>query len=61
MEATFEEILQVIKNMEEDREKWFEKYQKAAGKRIRKNAMELKKLAGKLRKEISEEVNSLDS
>lgn len=59
MEETFEEIKELYEAMEVDAEKWFKNQNKAAGKRLRKNSMEVKKLLHLLRQEISEEIKSL--
>lgn len=60
MEETYNEIKELLESMEEDSEKWFTtKPNKAAAKRLRKKALEAKKLCHSLRQEISEELNSM--
>lgn len=58
MEETYEELKELFEAMEADSEAWFNKETKAAAKRMRKNAMSIKKLCHTLRQEISEELNS---
>jgi hypothetical protein len=59
MEETFNELVQLVEGMKSDVPKWHENQTKAAGKRLRKNAMDIKKLMHQYRQEITEEINSL--
>lgn len=56
--STFDEryaqLQDLVENSEEDLMKFYEKGNKAAGTRARKNLMELKKLAHQMRQEIQE-------
>ena len=59
MEETYEQLMEAIDSIKAEKEKWFDKQTKAAGKRMRKSALDVKKLAVTLRQEISEEIRSL--
>lgn len=59
METTLDELRGLMAEIEADRAKFFEKQQKAAGRRMRKNAMDAKKLLHQFRKELTEEINLL--
>lgn len=59
MESTFDEMVEQMEAMKADAAKFFDSGNKAAGKRLRKAAMDLKKSAHELRKEISEEISSM--
>lgn len=59
MEETYEELKAIFEGLEEDAQKFYNKGQKAAGKRIRKGLMEIKKKAHELRQEIQDEINSM--
>jgi hypothetical protein len=59
MKETFDELKALFEACEPDAEKFFNNSNKAAGKRLRKNVMEIKKLCTPLRQEISEEIASL--
>lgn len=56
--ATFEKVKELILSIDAEFVK-FDNGTKAAAKRIRKNAMEIKRAMGDLRKQISEEVSKL--
>ena len=60
--STFEEryaqLTDLVEGAEEDLMKFYDKGNKAAGTRARKNMMELKKLAHEIRKEIQEIKNT---
>jgi hypothetical protein len=58
MEETYEDLKELIGAMEDDAPKFFGKGTAAAGKRLRKNAMLIKKICHTLRQEITEEMNS---
>lgn len=59
METTLEELEELFNSLKEDAPKFLEKGNKAAGKRMRKSAMEMKKLLHDFRKEIQEEISLL--
>jgi hypothetical protein len=59
MEKDWNEIVELFETMKDDAAKFYDKQNKAAGKRVRKNAMAVKKLLHEFRKDISEEINSL--
>lgn len=48
------QLKQLIESLESDFEKFYSKGNKAAGTRIRKGMLELKKLAQEVRKEVQE-------
>ena len=50
----FEDLVQAVKNLETDFQKFYEKGQAAAGTRLRKGLSELRKLAQEVRKDIQE-------
>jgi len=50
----FEDLVQAVKNLEADFQKFYEKGQAAAGTRLRKGLSELRKLAQDVRKDIQE-------
>lgn len=50
----FEDLLQVVRNMENDFEKFYTKGQAAAGTRLRKGLSQMRKDAQTLRKSIQE-------
>lgn len=50
----FTELEQLITSMKDDITKFYEKSNKAAGVRVRKNLQEIKALAQEIRKQISE-------
>jgi phosphate uptake regulator len=52
---TFEQMKNLITSMQADVDKTFENGNKAAAKRVRKGAQEIKNLCGELRKEALEE------
>ncbi|PID62126.1 MAG: histone H1 [Ignavibacteriae bacterium] len=54
MSDKYSEIVEFVKNMETDVEKFYVKEQAAAGTRVRKALSELKKLAQDMRNEIQE-------
>ncbi len=54
MSDKYAEIIEFVKNMETDVEKFYSKGQAAAGTRVRKALSELKKLAQDMRNEIQE-------
>lgn len=56
MNTVFERIKELVSDSEPDLEK-FINGTRAAGKRVRKNMMEIKKLSHELRQLIQEEVN----
>jgi hypothetical protein len=53
-EERYNELTDLVQGAEEDLMKFYEKGNKAAGTRARKNMMELKKLAHEIRQEIQE-------
>ncbi len=57
----FEQLKQVIANIEPDFEKFYGKGVKAASPRIRKAMQEIKSLAQEIRVEVQEERNRLDA
>lgn len=59
MLETFEELKALVEQTEEDMQKFDEKENKAAGKRVRKNMMAIKKLAHQLRQDISAQLNAM--
>lgn len=59
MEETYNELMELIKGTEDDAGKFFDKTNKAAGKRLRKSLMDVKKLAHQLRGEITDEIKSI--
>ena len=50
----YEDLLQAVRNLQTDFEKFFEKGQAAAGTRVRKGLSDLRKLAQEVRKEIQD-------
>jgi ABC-type Zn uptake system ZnuABC Zn-binding protein ZnuA len=50
----YEELVQAVKNLETDFQKFYEKGQAAAGTRLRKGLSDLRKLAQDVRKDIQE-------
>jgi hypothetical protein len=50
----FEDLVQAVKNLEIDFQKFYEKGQAAAGTRLRKGLSDLRKLAQDVRKDIQE-------
>lgn len=52
MSQSYEDLLNHLKNMETDVQKFYEKGQAAAGTRIRKSLSELKKKAQDMRNEV---------
>jgi len=52
MSQSYEDLLNHLKNMEADIQKFYEKGQAAAGTRIRKGLSELKKKAQDMRNEV---------
>lgn len=50
----FNKLKELVSGMEADAEKFYEKGNGAAGTRVRKALMEIKKLAGEMRKEVAE-------
>ena len=50
----FEDLVQAVKNLETDFQKFYEKGQAAAGTRLRKGLSELRKLAQDVRKDIQD-------
>lgn len=50
----YEELLQAVRDLEQDFEKFYEKGQAAAGTRVRKGLSELRKMAQDVRKNIQE-------
>jgi hypothetical protein len=50
----YEDLLQAVRDLQTDFEKFFEKGQAAAGTRVRKGLSDLRKLAQEVRKEIQE-------
>jgi ABC-type Zn uptake system ZnuABC Zn-binding protein ZnuA len=50
----YEELVQAVKNLETDFQKFYEKGQAAAGTRLRKGLSELRKLAQDVRKDIQD-------
>ena len=55
---TFESMKDIITTMEENVRKFVDEEVKSAGKRVRMGAQQIKKLAGKLRKEVMETIKS---
>jgi hypothetical protein len=53
-EERYNELTDLVQGAEEDLMKFYEKGNKAAGTRARKNMMELKKLAHEIRQEIQD-------
>jgi len=49
-----DDLVQAVKNLEPDFQKFYEKGQAAAGTRLRKGLSELRKLAQEVRKEIQD-------
>ena len=49
-----EDLIQVVRSMETDFQKFYEKGQAAAGTRVRKGLSDLRKLAQEVRKEIQD-------
>lgn len=58
MKNRFEEVTSLMADLEEDMEKFYEKGNKAAGTRARKQLQELKKLAQDIRLHIQEIKNA---
>jgi ABC-type Zn uptake system ZnuABC Zn-binding protein ZnuA len=54
MSDKYTQIVEFVKNMESDVEKFYTKGQSAAGTRVRKALSELKKLAQDMRNEVQE-------
>ena len=50
----YEDLLQAVRDLQTDFEKFFEKGQAAAGTRVRKGLSDLRKLAQEVRKEIQD-------
>ena len=50
----FEDLVQAVKNLETDFQKFYDKGQAAAGTRLRKGLSDLRKLAQDVRKDIQE-------
>ncbi|MFZ0455545.1 MAG: histone H1 [Ignavibacteriaceae bacterium] len=50
----YEDLLQAVRDLQTDFEKFFEKGQAAAGTRVRKGLSDLRKLAQDVRKEIQD-------
>ncbi len=50
----YEELVQAVKDLEIDFEKFYEKGQAAAGTRLRKGLSELRKLSQDVRKDVQE-------
>lgn len=50
----YEDLMQAVRDLQTDFEKFFEKGQAAAGTRVRKGLSDLRKLAQEVRKEIQE-------
>ena len=50
----YEELMQAVRNLQTDFEKFFEKGQAAAGTRVRKGLSDLRKLAQDVRKDIQD-------
>jgi ABC-type Zn uptake system ZnuABC Zn-binding protein ZnuA len=50
----YEDLMQAVRNLQTDFEKFFEKGQAAAGTRVRKGLSDLRKLAQEVRKEIQD-------
>jgi hypothetical protein len=61
MSATFEKIQELVKNTQDDVDKFFVKGNKAAGTRIRKSMQELKTLAQELRLEVQNSKKESDA
>lgn len=55
--SRFSEVKELIHNMEEDFQKFYEKGNKAAGTRVRQGMQELKNLAQDIRKEVQDKKN----
>ena len=50
----YDDLLQAVRDLQTDFEKFFEKGQAAAGTRVRKGLSDLRKLAQEVRKEIQD-------
>ncbi len=50
----YEDLMQAVRDLQTDFEKFFEKGQAAAGTRVRKGLSDLRKLAQEVRKEIQD-------
>lgn len=50
----YEDLMQAVRDLQVDFEKFFERGQAAAGTRVRKGLSDLRKLAQEVRKEIQE-------
>ncbi len=50
----YEELVQAVKNLETDFEKFYDKGQAAAGTRLRKGLSDLRKLAQDVRKDVQD-------
>lgn len=61
MSATFEKIQELVKNTQDDVDKFFVKGNKAAGTRIRKSMQDLKTLAQELRLEVQNSKKESDA
>ena len=55
----YEQLNQILTSMKDDFQKFYESDNKAAGTRVRKGMLELRKLAQEIRQEVQDKKNSI--